>query len=177
MKLHRVSASTAETPLHCNIYHLFSTRMRRIIIAIYKLPLWKSIIILILLSYIIPILIPQISNTPRPNMLNETLFFGFYAILLAPLMETFTGQILPYYILKETFGCKVIGISICSGIIFGLYHLYSPDYAVHAGIVGCLYQLWYIVYKKHYSDFKAFLIISSVHADRKSTRLNSSYRG
>lgn len=138
--------------------------MRRIIIALHKLPLWKSIIILIVLCYIIPALIPQIGNTPQPNIYNETLLFGFYAILLAPLTETFTSQVLPYYILKEAFGCKVIGISICSGAIFGLYHLYSPDYAIHAAIVGCLYQLWYIIYKKRYSDLKAFLIISSVHA-------------
>jgi hypothetical protein len=85
-------------------------------------------------------------------------------IILAPIIETFIGQSLPYYVLNKVkyFNERSYLILLTSALFFGFIHFYSLFYVLYAFIIGLVLMYGYMVRIK--GDKNAFLLIAICHS-------------
>lgn len=95
---------------------------------------------------------------------NSIVFIFIAPIILAPILETFLGQSLPYYLLKKINYMKERSylILIASALLFGLLHFYSLFYIIYAFFLGLILSYGYMVRIKN--DKNAFLLIAICHS-------------
>ena len=95
---------------------------------------------------------------------NSIVFLFIAPIILAPIVETFLGQSLPYYLLKKFSymnGRNYLVIT-ASALFFGLLHFYSLFYIIYAFLLGLVLSYGYVVRIRY--DKNAFLLIAVCHA-------------
>lgn len=98
----------------------------------------------------------------RPMIELSTNFFTLISIcIIAPLFETFVAQYLPLRFLKKYLPIKVL--IICSSLIFALLHPYSLGYIVNTFLIGIIFSVGYVLWKKTEVSHP-FWIIVSVHS-------------
>jgi hypothetical protein len=95
---------------------------------------------------------------------NSIVFIFIAPVILAPIIETFLGQSLPYYLLKKLsyMNGRNYLVIIASALFFGLLHFYSVFYIIYAFILGLVLSYGYAVRIR--SDKNAFLLIAVCHA-------------
>lgn len=147
---------------------------RSILIKLYnkfgKSSVWKTIPLLLLLSYVIeiPLILlyvylgiemgdgPDMEFTP-----GNIIFF----CIIVPFFETYLFQYLPIWLLRKV--CKNMLIPIyISAIVFGCLHTYSFAYVVYAFLMGLIFAFGFSAYcrKKEYKV--AYMSIVLVHSIR-----------
>jgi uncharacterized protein len=85
-------------------------------------------------------------------------------ILLAPIIETFLNQYVPYIILNKirfTRERRYL-IILFSGLLFGLIHCYSLFYIFYAFLLGLIFMYGYMIRIK--TDNKTFFLIAICHS-------------
>ena len=99
-----------------------------------------------------------------PNMEESFILLFISPIFLAPIIETFLGQSLPYYLLNKVkyLQRRKYLILIASGLFFGLLHFYSLFYIIYAFFLGLVLMYGYMVRIK--TDKKTFLLIAICHS-------------
>lgn len=85
-------------------------------------------------------------------------------VILAPIVETFIGQSLPYKLLQRInyFKGKDFLILITAASFFGLIHFYSIFYIIYAFLVGLVLMYGYMLRIK--VDNKSFTVIAICHS-------------
>lgn len=149
--------------------------VNRLLLKLYKLHIAKSLMLLFIAIYFFPLLILAALNFISPTP--PTLFHHYQnftsaiiiACILAPIMETFLMQFLVYEVLAQTaLKKKILCLSLISGVIFGLFHLFSAKYILVASVIGVCFQLWYILLKRRHGTIPAYLSIAGIHALRNA---------
>jgi hypothetical protein len=99
-----------------------------------------------------------------PSKENSIVFIFITPIILAPIIETFLGQSLPYYLLKKLgyMNGRNYLVITASALFFGILHFYSLFYIIYAFLLGLVLSYGYVVRIK--SDKNAFLLIAVCHA-------------
>jgi hypothetical protein len=102
-------------------------------------------------------------NTNGPNTTSWIL-----VIILAPILETFFNQYLPFKLFQNfTWTRNKYGLYIfSSAIVFGFMHTYSLQYMIFAFSVGLVLGYTYFFYSK--APNKAFWSTTLIHALRNS---------
>jgi uncharacterized protein len=95
---------------------------------------------------------------------NSIVFIFIAPILLAPILETFLGQYLPYYLLIKINYMKERSylILIASALFFGLLHFYSLFYIIYAFFLGLILSYGYMLRVK--DDKRTFIFIAICHS-------------
>lgn len=85
-------------------------------------------------------------------------------VILAPVVETYLCQSLPYKLLRKIkyFSKRDFSILITSALIFGLLHFYSLLYIIYAIFIGFILMYGYMIRVK--SDKNVFLLIVISHS-------------
>jgi uncharacterized protein len=84
-------------------------------------------------------------------------------VLLAPVIETFLCQALPYFLLNKVqfFHQRNCIILFTSALFFGILHFYSVFYIIYGFVLGLVLMFGYMIRIKN--DKKAFLLIVICH--------------
>jgi hypothetical protein len=85
----------------------------------------------------------------------------FVGCVMAPLLETFLFQYLPFGIFKALKIKNIFILIVLPALLFGLSHWYSPMYVVATFITGLIFNFLYIYCKKN--QLKAFWIVALLH--------------
>ena len=104
-------------------------------------------------------------NTEGPDMDVSSWFLG---IILAPILETFINQHLPFKLMQKWSWTKnKYGLYILvSAIVFGLLHTYSLQYMIFAFSGGLILAYMYFFYSK--TPGKSFGSTTLIHAIKNS---------
>ncbi len=119
------------------------------------MPVWKSMIILFVVSFvikiatgiIIEIIYPQIENGNAPD-LTKSVFHLFVGISIAPLLETFAFQMLPICIINRFISKNIWTQILPSAILFGSMHYYSLAYVIVTFFIGIVFALGFYIYQR-----------------------------
>jgi signal transduction histidine kinase len=144
--------------------------IKKILLKIYKQPAIISGLILysILLSIAgLGVLLAEIFNIyigvyDRFGEKLEGYALIVFACIVAPIVETYLFQWLPYYLFD--FKKKLFLISAILGCFFGLLHYTSLMYVAVASCAGFLFLLFYVLLARRHNNFVAFLTIAIVHS-------------
>ncbi len=92
------------------------------------------------------------------------IIYVFSSVILAPVVETFLGQSLPYYLLNKIkyFNERSYLILFTSALFFGLLHFYSLFYIFYAFVLGLIFMYGYMIRIK--TDRKTFYLIAVSHS-------------
>lgn len=92
------------------------------------------------------------------------IFLFLTTIIIAPIVETFLGQSLPYFLLRKVkyFRERNLLVLLTSSFFFGVLHFYSIFYIVYAFFLGLILMFGYMV--RIINDNKTFLLITICHS-------------
>lgn len=159
-----------------------SWSMKKLLVNLEYMPIYWYVPIayMVLLALLIPI--EQIANflqiskeIVRPQNMPSTLELKIlFAILVAPLFETFLCQYLPYHILR-LFGFVRRNswiIILVSSLGFGLAHNFSVQFSINSTIVGFVLISTYMIRVKKQDSFLSTYL---VHAFKNMMAVILSY--
>jgi hypothetical protein len=86
------------------------------------------------------------------------------SVILAPILETFLCQSLPYRMLNKVkyLNERSYLILLISALFFGLTHFYSLFYIIYATLAGLVFMYGYMIRMK--TDNKTYYLIAISHA-------------
>ena len=126
-------------------------------------------IILWLLAALLNIIFSSIESSDSVFYVSMDMNKGFLQLvftplIVAPIVETFVCQYLPYYFLSKIsiFNQKKYLILITSALIFGLMHFSSLFYMIYGVIIGMVLMYGYMI--KVAGDKRTFLLIVLCHS-------------
>lgn len=127
-----------------------------------------SVVKLIFLTVVIEIIVALVfsfllfpDHTAGPKFENRTEEF-FTAVFFAPLIETLIFQYaLISYILSKWSNAFLLSC-IVTAILFGLSHIYSPEYILKTFLSGLLFGTLYLVAFKKKTN--AFIVVAVAHS-------------
>ncbi len=158
---------------------------RTILIRLYDMlgtrSVWKTIPLLLLLSYVIevPLILLyvyfgiEIGDGPDMQLTPGNILFF---CIIVPFLETYLFQYLPIWLLKKIFKKMVIPV-YGSAIVFGCLHTYSFAYVVYAFLMGLVFALGFSAYCRKKSYKTAYMSIFLVHSIRNLIAFISVYLG
>ena len=131
-----------------------------------KLNLLWFILIMLLLTYLLPLLSVFILpiGESGPKFREDTMLVQLIIlVVLAPLVETLIGQKWVILISRKLFKSNTAAI-IISSIVFGFGHTYSCGYLIFACFIGIVLAYAYIVYEE--KEYSPYWVVCSIHALR-----------
>jgi hypothetical protein len=115
-----------------------------------------------LFHYMEQIFFPNYVHTGPFTQNESRLFIFVVSCVIAPLLETYLFQVLPYTLLNKVGVRNNYLLLFLSPIVFGLYHNYNPLYQVGTFVSGLILNYSYIFYKLNFKH--AFFIIALLHS-------------
>lgn len=110
----------------------------------------------------------------EPHLTQESFVTQFiYAVILAPLLETFLFQMCVIKILRKINKLNNSIVVIISALIFGLQHFYSLEYILNTTIAGIFLAYAFITYEK--KKLLPFCVVCIIHSLRNFISLIISY--
>jgi len=143
-----------------------------------EMPVWKSMIILFVVSFAIKFVLgiiigavyPELDTENTPDFTKSTGHIVI-ATCIGPLLETFIFQMLPVWIVNR-FITKNIWIQILpSAILFGCAHTYFLAYVIAMIFLGVILALGFCIYQRKFNYKKAFWYIALLHASHNIVAL------
>ena len=99
-----------------------------------------------------------------PDWKEGKILFFIFAVIVAPVFETWFCQYLPYFLLNKVKYLKERSylILLISALFFGLNHFYSLFYIIYGILMGVVLMYGYMIKIK--SDKKTFVLIATCHS-------------
>lgn len=106
--------------------------------------------------------VPDIKFLPTFDQQYDNIMFKFIVgVLIAPPIETFIAQTIPYFLMSKIKYLRKnwILIVVIAGILFGLGHIYTLQYIVVMVFTGMLFMYAYILRRGR----EPFLTVTLIH--------------
>lgn len=122
-------------------------------------------VVVFILNFVLGIIISKdIVFINLQNNNNSIVLLAISSVFIAPIIETFLGQSLPYFLLYKIKFIRERNyiIVLISALFFGLIHFYSLFYVIYGIIVGSIFIYGYMA--RIQTDKKTFILIAISHS-------------
>jgi len=114
------------------------------------------------LNFSISFLSNDVEVSDGPLIEKNYSFFVFFSVcVIAPIFETVIAQYIPFQFLAKFFNTKIL--TVISALIFASFHPYNFWYFMNAFLIGVIWAVGYLNWKK-IEIIHPFWIIVSVHS-------------